>query len=305
MRIYRFLVGPTQLTRSAIRLLLVVLLLLSFSGVLTARSAPDARADVFLSQDHGFDTCGSTTTHQMLDIWNNTAFYWNLYVYLGGSNTRCWQPTNITSSWLKCVTGQTFTNGCAMGWGVVFTWVGPQMPISCQDPQSAKSYSTYVSLNTTTAYSQGYNEAVAAYQKVLTLTSDTAQIPIAYDLEGYAGGTSCRAAAKSLMKGWADYLGVSPSQLSGAYGSACGSYLNDFASNGNPPDFIWGADWDNAANTSLPCVPSTRWVNHQRHKQYVGPHMSATYGDTSLKIDTDCADANVYWNGLGTSGPCA
>lgn len=97
------------------------------------------------------------------------------------------------------------------------------------------------------------------------------------------------------MKGWADYLEVEPAQRSGVYGSAAGTYIPDFASNGNPPDFIWFAEVNStgASTRRSNYIPSTMWIYNQRHKQYA-LNVTETYGGVSINIDRDCSDGPVY-----------
>lgn len=167
--------------------------------------------------------------------------------------------------------------------------------------QRNQLWNTYVSTTAATAYNQGWNEAVAAFQAAAALGMDTAGMPLIYDLEFYTNGTgslsTCRSAAKSFMKGWADYLEAGVSQKSGIYGSACASYLDDFAFDGNPPDFIFIGDWSGNAHTSVVtnnCVASVHWVNAQRHKQYVGEHLEP-HGSVSISMDNDCSNGPVYY----------
>jgi hypothetical protein len=271
-------------------------LLLTFAttgAVAETASAPAYAIDggEWLSEHEGIDDCTLPST-TVMDAWDNTDYY-NFYAYLGGSNA-C--SASLTSSWIEhVITSPGY-------YDVVFTWVGPQMsPTSCGGQGGNH---TFISLDTSTAYTQGENEASAAYGALINLGVNTDGAPLAYDLEGYGGQSSCRAAAKSFMKGWADYLGSPPAQESGVYGSSCGSYLDDFASDGNPPDFIWGANTGTTKSTSsIQCVASNHWTLHQRHKQWVGQH-NETHGGYTLTIDTDCANGPVYGTGGNADGQC-
>lgn len=249
-------------------------------------------AGQYISQEKGFDACVLPSTSAMQTWWTNSPYY-NYYLYIGGSEKANCGGATLSSSWISTVVSQ--------GWDLVFIWVGPQMPSSC----SSRSFSDTISLNTSTAYTQGENEAAAAYNKLVNLSVNVTNAPVVYDLEGYNGGSSCRAAAKSFMKGWADQMALAPAQKSGTYGSACSSYIDDFASDGNPPDFVWPAAWDgNPSTSSVSCVSSSHWVNNQRHKQYQGGH-NETYGGVTINIDTDCANGPVYGNGGIQDGTCA
>jgi len=255
-------------------------------------TASASAAGEYVSQEKGFDACTLPSTSAMQTWWTDSPYY-NYYLYIGGSEKASCGGATLSSSWINTVTAQ--------GWDIVFIWVGPQMPSSC----SSRSWADTISLNTSTAYNQGDNEGAAAYTKLVNLGVNTTNAPLVYDLEGYNGGSSCRAAAKSFMKGWADQLALAPAQKSGTYGSACSSYIDDFASDGNPPDFIWPADWGNGMSTStVSCVSSSHWTSNQRHKQYAGGH-NETYGGVTLNIDTDCANGPVYGNGGNMDGTCS
>ena len=266
------------------------------SGVVAAASLlapfqelPTVAGFSAISELTGFDTCAAPSSATMDNWWLNST-YSNIGIYIGGGNRACSQP-NLTSSWIS--------HQNATGWGLLPIWVGRQMPYqSCSNNNWPGGQ---ITLNTTTAYNEGYSEAQAALSAASALGMDTNNMPLIYDLEGYNGGTTCRNVAKYFLKGWAAYLAIAPAQKSGVYGSSCSSYLSDFASNGQPPDFIWGANWDlNPSTSTLACVPSGYWVNHQRHKQYKGPH-NETHGSYTIYIDNDCSNGPVYYQ-LNTYG---
>jgi glycoside hydrolase-like protein len=254
---------------------------------------PAAQAYGHVSQKKGFDTCAAPSASTMQTWWTSSP-YWNIGIYIGGSNRGCSQP-NLTASWITTVQNQ--------GWGLLPIWVGPQMKYpDCQGRQ----YNSYISLNTSTAYNQGYDQAFAAYSAAGTLGFDRTSMPIVYDLEGYNGNSTCRAAAKSFMNGWDTYLHVPPAQKAGVYGSACSSYINDFAGIANVPDFIWFAWWNgNPSTKNITCINSGYWIHNQRHKQYVGGH-NETYGGKTINIDNDCSDGPVYYpyDRFDSSSPC-
>jgi hypothetical protein len=245
----------------------------------------------------GFDSCTRPSLAQMNTWWASSPYYYYA-AYVGGPNysSRCTTPSG---PWLSSAVSGTYG-----AWGLIFTWVGAQMPDVC----TTRAFNTYISTNSTTAYSQGNTEGVNAFHQLQALGIPTTNAPLAYDLEGYPAGspvtTTCRNATKSFMKGWADYLAAPPAEKSGTYGSSCGSYLSDFASDGNPPDFIWGADWDSDPLTSsISCVGSTQWSGFQRFKQYRGGH-SETWGNVTLSIDNDCSYGPVYSNTTVDDGVC-
>jgi hypothetical protein len=43
-------------------------------------------------------------------------------------------------------------------------------------------------------------------------------------------------------------------------------------------------------------VPSSDWVNQQRHKQYQGGH-NETWNGSTINVDSDCANSWVYSTG--------
>lgn len=98
---------------------------------------------------------------------------------------------------------------------------------------------------------------------------------------------------------------MAPAQVSGAYGSACNSYLNDLASMARPPRFIWAANWDDNPSTSaFPCVSGGYWSNHQRLKQYKGDH-NETWGGVTINIDSNCANGPLApTGGLNSASVC-
>jgi hypothetical protein len=227
------------------------------------------------STQYGLDSCSAPTVSQMATLWNGSP-YWIWYIYVGGLSRGCQQP-NLNSSWVSQVLGQ--------GWGLVPIWVGPQDPCT--------TYAHKFSLNTTTAYQQGWNEAGYAYTATMALGFST-DFPIVYDLEGYGPNSTCRNAAKAFIQGWVNNLHTGAPQVAGVYGSSCDSNLNDLASLAPPPDWIWGGDWSgNPSTSTLTCVGSGYWVNQQRHKQYQGPH-NYSWNGVTVNVDSDCANGPIY-----------
>lgn len=275
--------------------ILPILTVLILSTILAVRT-PTAHATLseYISEERGFDDCKTPTTSQMSAWWVSSPYY-NYFVYLGGSNRSNCGGAALTSSWITTVTESN--NSPYNLWSLVWIWVGPQMPYStCQ---THNRYNNYVSTNTTTAYNQGYSEATSAVSALSNLGVNINNAPIAYDLEYYNNVSSCRAAAKSFMKGWADYLQIAPAQLSGGYGSACASFVDDWASDGNPPDFVWpGGSYGGMSTGTIQCVSSSHWTNHQRHKQYTGGGNDGPYGGVTLNIDKDCSNGPVDNNGV-------
>jgi len=237
----------------------------------------------------GFDTCAAPSTSQMQAWWTNTPWSF-IGVYIGGAVRGCSQP-NLTASWMNTTYNQ--------GWRHTLIWVGPQAPCT--------TFSSRISYDYATAYQQGKDEALKAYNALIALgfTNYAAGTPVVYDMEGYSNTASCRGAVKQFMQGWVDQLAVAPAQVSGVYGSACASYLSDFAGLARPPKFIWAANWDgNPSTSTLSCISGTSWSNHQRLKQYQGDH-NATYGGVTLNIDSNCANGPVApTGGLNSASSC-
>jgi len=223
----------------------------------------------------GLDSCTAPTTSQMTAFWRYTP-YWFWAIYIGGATRLCAQP-NLSSSWVQAVTTE--------GWRLLPTWAGPQAPCNCGS----------ISWSTQTAYSQGRNEAMSAYEAILGLGMSS-DAPIADDVEAFnTSNGSCVSAVQSYVLGWRDQLAVPPAQTSGIYGSSCASDLNAYRYP-RYPDFIWGAYWDGNSNVyDMACVSSGNWIHHQRFKQYNGPGHYETWNGVTLYVDNDEADGPAYY----------
>lgn len=220
----------------------------------------------------GADSCTAPSLSQMTAFWTNTPYSaWGIYI--GGEDRACSQP-NLTESWVTSVTSQ--------GWHLLPLWVGPQDPC-------VPGYDHFSS-NTSTAQSQGETQALDAYN-AMTALGIGGNSPIIYDLEtGGTTTTACINATKAFVLGWTEQMHQAPAQPAGVYTSTCAGFLDDFAANSTPPDFIDGADWDGDLSTSdLSCVASNHWTQHQRHKQYEGGH-NVTYNGVTLNVDSDCSN---------------
>jgi hypothetical protein len=232
----------------------------------------------------GVDSCGFSVSSAQA-FWSNTPYY-NLGIYIGGDEAGCPYSSSFASSVLS------------QGWHLMPLWVGPQ--------SACGSWANTISDNTSTAFSQGETQEYDAASTLSSWGWNITDTPLIYDLEAYnTGNSTCVAAAKSFIAGWDYDASISPPQLSGVYGSSCGSDLSAFASLGsNNPYFIFGADWDGNGNTNvLACVSSSYWVNHQRLKQYQGGH-DETWNGVTVNVDSDCANGPMYPAGDTASEGC-
>ena len=240
-----------------------------------------------IDQGKGFDTCQDPTAAQMQAFWTGTPYFW-LGTYIGGSLMACSQP-NLSSSWVTTVNNQ--------GWDFEFIWVGPEPPCT--------GYASRFSSDPATAYQQGRNEAVSAWNTLtntLGITNGASGTALVYDLE--SSPSSCQSATNSFIAGWDYQLQLTPDQKAGVYGAVCGSYLEAYASISSVPDFVWGAWWNGNPSTSNldggGCgVPNGSWGYHQRLKQYQGGH-NETWNGVTLNVDSDCANGPTDPSGTGT-----
>ncbi len=213
--------------------------------------------------------------------------YWDIGIYIGGSNRACPQP-NLTSSWVQTVNQQ--------GWDYYLTWVGPQSPCASGGP-----YNTYINNDVTTAYNQGKAEANAAISAASNLGIYGLKAYY-YDLEAYnMSNETCRWAANSFVNGWSYSLQVLSGQKAGVYGSPCNAIDWPFIS--NIPWVVWLADWNLDPDVwGLACLADGYWVYNQRLHQYRGGH-AETWGSYTLNVDNDCANGLVVPNGHLNADP--
>jgi len=261
------------------KLTLLVALIAGLTSVLVVPTAGTAQASVGISQRMGWDACAIGSTANAQAFWTNTPF-WNMGLYLGGSSypSYCTQWSGSQVSTLR-----------AQGWMFLPLWVGPQAPCT--------GYPSRFSYDTTTAFRQGRDQAVYAYNKIVSWGWDVNNTPLTYDLEVFdTSNSACLTAAKQFISGWVYQLHTAPAQKAGLYGAGCGSGLSSFANISYPPDFIHGADWTDINNPNtgtIICVPNNLWTANQRHKQYWGDHYE-TWNGVTLRIDRDCSDGPVY-----------
>jgi photosystem II stability/assembly factor-like uncharacterized protein len=153
------------------------------------------------------------------------------------------------------------------------------------------------------AYLEGKIEALAAAEAAFNL-GFKGQLVIYYDVESYSGADEeTRGTVTAFIRGWTEQLHAI-GHIAGAYGAACTSYVVDWAFNDPSLDDVWIAQWNkeyaydpDATVYNTTCLdgkdePPIFWANHQRLKQYTGPH-NETWGDLTVKIDSDVLDGQV------------
>lgn len=229
----------------------------------------------------GFDACSLPPASGMATLKARTGWTWAGF-YLGGSNASC-PSTAMGSAWLSSVVQQ--------GWSLAPLWVGPQAPTS--------SCGSCGKLSTSNPSGDGVAQADAAVSVARSIGMG-AGVPIYYDMESYARGSSSSPYVLSFLSAWTGEL-HRLGYRSGVYSSS-GTGMLDLVADYNStvhtrPDFIWPANWNGAATTTDPYIPSTMWANHQRLRQYASPS-SPSSGHTSpinvngfvFQYDADIAD---------------
>lgn len=225
----------------------------------------------------GFDTCTAPSA-STLHAWKKSS-YRTVGIYIGGLNRACGDG-NLDAGWVRRVARD--------GWHLLPIYVGRQASCAFQDGLGPISASK--------AGRQGRNAAADAVKRArhFGLHSGSA---IYFDMEGYNDTkTRCRRAVLRFLTGWTERLHDS-GFLSGVYSSAASGIknLSDVynSSHYTRPDAIWTARWDGKATVwGEEFVPGKQWNNHQRAKQYRGPH-TETWGGRSINIDSDVIDTAV------------
>ncbi len=230
---------------------------------------------VVISKQKGFDKCAADTVSRMQTWWNSSPYY-DANIYIGGVNRGCSQG-NLTSSWVTSIFNQ--------GWRLIPTWVG------LQGPGSVCTGCSKMSTNTSTARSQGRNEAEAAANAANNLGLRSRSI-IYYDMERYDTTSTGRAAVQAFIDGWVDRLGERGYDA-GVYGSPKNA-LEDWQGSGiTPPRAVWIAKWDGRETVfGLSPLPDGLWCCSQRIHQYRGDH-NETWGGVTFNIDNNISDGPV------------
>ena len=247
-------------------------------------------SSVVTANGQGFDNCKPLSVDGMQNWWDNSP-YSSVNIYLGGISALC-PFDELGFDWYSLVAGQ--------GWSFILTWAGPQAPKGC--PDNCK-FRFPMNIDPEIAYIEGKLEALAAAETAENIGFEE-QLVIYYDVESYSGADEeTRATVAAFIRGWTEQL-HDLGHIAGAYGAACTSYVVDWAFNDPVLDDVWVAQWNkeyaydpDATVYNTTCLdgkdePPIFWTNHQRLKQYTGPHYE-TWGDLTLKIDSDVLDGQV------------
>jgi photosystem II stability/assembly factor-like uncharacterized protein len=247
-------------------------------------------SSVVIAQGQGFDNCKPLSVVGMQNWWDNSP-YSAVNIYLGGISALC--PFDALGF-------EWYSQVAAQGWSFILTWAGPQSPQGC--PLNCK-FRHPMSTDPEIAYLEGMIEALSAVEKAIRL-GFKGQLVLYYDVESYSGADEeTREVVAAFIEGWTEQL-HQLGHIAGAYGAACTSYVVDWAFNDPPLDEIWIAKWNkeytydpDASVYDTICLdiegqPPIFWANHQRLKQYTGPH-NETWGDLTVKIDSDVLDGKV------------
>jgi hypothetical protein len=221
----------------------------------------------------GFDAC-TAPSNSAMSAWKSSP-YTAVGVYIGGTNRGCSQP-NLTSSWVR--------RQIKSGWALIPIYVGLQAPgVTCNCATISRG----------NAKDQGKAAARDAIRDARGLGLGPGN-PIYYDMEYYARSSSNSSTALRFLAAWTKRLHKAR-YVSGVYSSATAGIrdlVTRYGTRYPDPDDIWIANWDGRRTTDDPYVPDRYWSNHQRIRQYRGPH-NETYRGVSINIDTNILDGAV------------
>lgn len=211
----------------------------------------------------GFDACTAPSSANM-NAWRADSPYRAVGIYIGGSERACAQP-NLTSAWVSAE--------ASAGWAFIPIYVGPQAEFGqLTSPASQGTASADGMVGA--AESLGIKPGATLY----------------YDMEAFP--SSQNGNVISFVSAWTAELHKFQ-YLSGVYSSSDSGVTVLGASFPNPsyspPDVIFDALWNGAANTSDSNIPSGAWAYHQRVHQFNGG-VNQTYGGYTLNIDQDYLD---------------
>ncbi len=229
-----------------------------------------------------FDTCSAPSLRTMA-AWRAHSRYRAIGVYIGGVNRRCAQP-NLTAKWVTAVSAQD--------WRLLPLYVGLQP--SCENGPAPGVKSGAERIQHAAAASEGTGAADNAARKAAALGLRSGSILYDYIGPYSTAGHNCPSAVLGFVSAWTGELhrlgflaGVYVSLGSGGPGLS-GRYA---AASFGRPDALWVASWDGIpALTGWAGVANRQWANHQRAKQFAGPHQ-VSYGGIAIRMDSDRVDA--------------
>jgi hypothetical protein len=242
----------------------------------------------------GFDVCQAPSMNVMRAWWHSSPYRW-VNIYIGGINRACKDPPSL--EWIAEAYG--------MGWGLVPTYVGLQVPNLCLDPSLNEAA---MDLNPATAFQQGQDDAGDAANAMAS--EYLAPGTIVYDdMEYYAEPNQpgpCDAAVVAYINGWTQGLH--------SHGYKAGVYIS--AANIAPlinaavtePDDVWIVSRGYASSTGgyarncsvygNTAVSDSAWRGHRLYQYLVNNGQSLDHpetwgGVTMPDIDSDCADGDI------------
>lgn len=242
----------------------------------------------------GFDVCEAPGLDVMRAWWQSSPYRW-VNIYIGGINRACKDAPS--PEWIAQAYG--------MGWGLVPTYVGLQVPNLCLDPSLNEAA---MDLNPTTAFQQGQDSAgdaanamAAEYLAPGTIVYDDMEF---YNEPNQPG--PCDAAVVAYINGWTQGLH--------SHGYKAGVYIS--AANIGPlttaavtePDDVWIVSRGYASSTGgyakncsvygNTAVGDSAWRGHRIYQYLVNNGQSLDHpetwgGMTMPDIDSDCADGDI------------
>lgn len=241
-------------------------------------ATPEPAAERTNAQGLGFDTCTAPSV-DALQAWWGTSPYETVNIYFGGLNRGCDQP-NLTPDWVQQVN--------QIGWGLLPTYMGHQPACMLGDKEHRYNADNAAAIGTSDA------EDALAQAEHLGLLPGSA---LYADVEHYDNSDSaCVTAVRRYVSAWTETL-QGAGYLAGAYVHQNSGLPDLSAVYDSPdhatPDAIWMARWDEDPSlTGWPNAPDSQWADHQRIKQYIGPH-EETWGGVTINIDSDSLDAPI------------
>ncbi|MFB0633530.1 DUF1906 domain-containing protein, partial [Streptomyces sp. AB3(2024)] len=233
----------------------------------TAAAAATTSADLTNFTGKGFDACTAPDSGTM-NAWMTSSPYRAVGIYIGGRNRACPQK-NLTASWVQ--------QQASAGWRFMPIYVGPQASQISSPAAEGKSVADDAVDN---AAALGLGPGSLLY----------------YDMEAYSSAYSGNVLA--FLSAWTEQLHARG--YNSAVYSSSSSGIADLASHTGShtmPDVVFSAQWNGAADTNDPALPSWAWANHQRVHQYSG-NVTESWGGKQIQIDRDYLD--VALNGPAT-----